>query len=58
MTKAQADELRMEWTPRARKGESCTHSLLVLESTERGYLTGSYFCGICGKHIVKKKATA
>lgn len=54
MTKKQAEELRNAWKAKAPEGETCEHSLLVLESTDKGYLTGTYFCACCGEHVVRK----
>lgn len=54
MTKAEAEELRRQWKSQARPGELCKHALLALESTDKGYLTGSYYCSICGEQVVRK----
>jgi hypothetical protein len=57
MTKEQARELREEWKFES-DHETCIHSLLVMESKDKGgvnYLPGSYFCACCGEHVIRKK---
>jgi len=53
MTKQKAVQLQNEW---ASKGNPpCTpHTLKLLESEEKTYLTGEYACTVCGAVIAKE----
>lgn len=49
MTPNQARTIYRNWLAKG-KG-ACQHGMLMLEDTEHGFLTGSYFCMDCGAHL-------
>jgi hypothetical protein len=53
MTPAKTQILRKTWK---KAGDlPCEHLVLVLQSTENGYVTGQYVCTRCGKEVFQKE---
>ena len=53
MTKDHAAALQAEWQKRV-PPVPCEHGKQEMEHTATGYLTGTYYCVVCGEPVARK----